>query len=129
MDAGVTVRVPLVVLPVPVRVTLTVGSEALEVRASVALYGPDVVGEKVIDRLVLPPGERVYGKPRPLKVKPVPVMEALEIVRLDPPVFEMVRVWVWLLPTLMVPKLKLPGALKKPPATPVPTRFAVMLPL
>jgi len=39
-------------------------------------------------------------------------MVAFEIVRVDPPVFETVRLWLWLLPTVTDPKLMLPGALK-----------------
>jgi hypothetical protein len=59
MDPGVTPRVPLEVVPLPVRETLTDGSEALELRESVALYVPVAEGTKVTDRLALPPAGRM----------------------------------------------------------------------
>ena len=129
IDPGLTASVPFVAVPVPLRETLTVGSDALDVNARVALYAPELIGEKVIERFVLVPGDIVYGKESPLKVNPEPVIAAFEMVRADPPVLEMVRAWDWLLPTVTDPKLTLPGALKKPPATPVPTRFVAVLPL
>ena len=59
MDPGVTPRVPLEVVPLAVRETPTDGSDALELRESVALYVPVVGGTKVTDRLALPPADRV----------------------------------------------------------------------
>jgi hypothetical protein len=59
MDPGVTPRVPLEVVPLPVRETPTDGSDALELRESVALSVPVVEGAKVTDRLALPPAGRV----------------------------------------------------------------------
>lgn len=59
MDPGVTVKVPLVVVALPIRDTETDGSEALDVRASVAVSVPDVVGAKVTERLALAPAGRV----------------------------------------------------------------------
>lgn len=45
-------------------------------------------------------------------MKPLPVMLAAEIVRLSAPVFETVSTLLWLLPTAMLPKLRLPGAVR-----------------
>jgi hypothetical protein len=60
VDPGVTPRVPLEVIPLPVRETPTDGSDALELlRESVALSVPVVEGTKVTDRLALPPAGRV----------------------------------------------------------------------
>ena len=52
---------------------------------------------------------RVRGKVRPLSVKPVPLADAAEIVRLDPPELVKVSVRVFELPTTTFPKLKLAG--------------------
>ena len=59
MDPGVTPRVPLEVVPLPVRETPTDGSDALELRESVALSVPVVEGAKVTDRVALPPAGRL----------------------------------------------------------------------
>jgi hypothetical protein len=59
VDPGVTFRVPVEVVPPPVRDTPTDGSDALELRESVALSVPVVEGTKVTDRLAVPPGGRV----------------------------------------------------------------------
>ena len=59
MDPGVTPRVPVVVVPLPVRETLTKELEAFELRERVALSVPAAVGEKTTDRLALLPGARV----------------------------------------------------------------------
>jgi hypothetical protein len=58
-DPGVTARFPLEVVPLPVRATPTDGSDALELRKSVALFVPVVEGAKVTDRLALLPAGRV----------------------------------------------------------------------
>jgi hypothetical protein len=113
MELGVTPNVPLDVVPLPVRDTPTYGSEALELRDSAALSVPVVDGVKVTDRLALPPAGRVKGNVKPLTVKPVPLTVAPEIVRLDPPAFEIVSGCVWLLPTVTVPRFMLEGAVKK----------------
>jgi hypothetical protein len=59
MEPGVTPNVPLDVVPLPVRDTPTFGSDALELRDSVALSVPVVEGVKITDRLALPPAGRV----------------------------------------------------------------------
>jgi hypothetical protein len=79
---------------VPVRETMTDGSEALELRDSVALSMPVVEGVKITDKVALPPAASVYGKLKPLTLKPLPVKVALEIVRLDPPELERVSACV-----------------------------------
>ena len=60
-------------------------------------------------------------------MKPLPFTVAEEMVRLDPPVFERVNGWVWLLPTITEPRFMLDGTLKKPWATPVPEKFVLTL--
>ena len=59
IEAGVMPKVPLEVVPLPVRDTPTDGSDALELRESVALSVPVVDGLKVTDRLALPPAGSV----------------------------------------------------------------------
>jgi len=59
MELGVTPRVPLELVPLPVRDTLTVGSDAFELNESVALSVPVVEGAKVTDKLTLPPAAKL----------------------------------------------------------------------
>lgn len=62
-------------------------------------------------------------------MNPLPPTVAAEIIRLDPPVFVTVSAFVWLLPTGMLPRFILEGALRYPgPPVPVPERAAVMVP-
>jgi hypothetical protein len=58
---------------------------------------------------VLWPVVNVKGKDSPLKLNPVPLAEAAEIVRLVPPVLVRVSVIDFEVPTWMFPKLKLDG--------------------
>jgi len=118
--AGVTVSVPAVA-PTPVNETLSVGLEAFEVIASVEVSVPAVVGANATDKFTLAPAASEYGKLIPLMLNPEPVVLAAESVRLDPPVFESARVWVWLLPIVTVPRFMLAGDADNVPAvTPVP---------
>jgi len=113
MDPGVTAKVPLDVVPLPVSETLTDGSDAFELlMESVALSVPVMEGVKVTDRFALPPAARVYGKVKPLTLKPVPLTLAPEMIRLDPPEFDTVSACVWLLPTVTLPRFMLEGAVK-----------------
>lgn len=129
IEPGVTASVPFVVVPMPLRETFTLGSDPFEASVRVALSVPDVLGEKVTDRFALAPAARLEGKLNPRSVKSLPPMVAPESVRLDPPVFVTVSVCVWLLPTGMLPRFILDGALRYPgPPVPAPERVAVELP-
>lgn len=89
--------------------------------ASVEVSVPAVAGVNVTDKFTPAPAASVYGKVIPLTLKPEPVVLAAESVRLDPPVFDSARVWVWLLPIVTVPRFMLVGDADKVPAvTPVP---------
>ena len=112
MEPGVIPNVPLVVVAVPLSETVTDGLAAFDARARLAISVPELVGENVTDRVALEPADREYGRVSPLTVKPPPVMVAAEIVRLVPPVFERVSTLLWLLPTAMLPKLRLLGAFR-----------------
>jgi len=92
--AGMTVSVPVGLLPTPARETLTVGFDAFEVIESVDVNDPAVVGANVTVKLMLAPAARVYGKYVPLTLKPDPVMLTPEILTLEPPVLEHVSVCV-----------------------------------
>ena len=88
---GFAARVPCV-KPVPESGMLKVESEPVEVMLAVPLAAPLAVGEKTTVNDVLWPAVRVKGNASPLRLKPVPLAAAAEIVRLVPPL--LVRVFV-----------------------------------
>jgi hypothetical protein len=63
------------------------------------LAAPLAVGEKSTVKDVLWPEVNVTGKDSPLRLNPVPVAAAAEMVRLDPPVLVSVSDKLVLLPT------------------------------
>jgi hypothetical protein len=65
---------------------LKLGFEPVEVMVTLPLAAPLVVGEKSTVNDVLWPAVNVKGKDKPLKLNPLPLAGAAEIVRLDPPV-------------------------------------------
>jgi hypothetical protein len=60
--------------------------ESLDVMLTLPLAAPLAVGLKSTVKDVLWPAFNVAGKVSPLKLNPVPLTVAVEIVRLDPPV-------------------------------------------
>ncbi len=127
-EPGVTPSVPVVLLAEPLRATVTEGSAAVDAMARLAVSVPELVGEKVTARFVLAPAASEYGSAGPLTANPLPVTLADEIVRLDPPVFETVSVWLWLLPVETLPKLRLAEVLRYPAPAPVPDKAPLELP-
>jgi len=87
------------VTPVPESGMLKLGLEPLEVMLTLPLAAPLVVGEKSTANEVLWPAVSVKGKDKPLKLNPVPLAVAAEIVRLVPPVLVSVSDKFALLPT------------------------------
>jgi len=87
------------VMPVPESGRLKLGFEPVEVMLKMPLAEPVVVGEKSTVNDVLWPAVRVNGKDSPLKLNPVPLAVADEIVRLVPPVLVSVSDKLVLLPT------------------------------
>jgi hypothetical protein len=84
---------------------------------------PEVVGEKVALNVALCPAGRVAGKLGPVKLNPVPVATAAEIVTATPPVFVTVTGNDGLLPIITFPNARLAGeAAISLPATPDPDR-------
>src|ERR1700678_2696119 len=72
--------------PVPERGMVRLESEPVEVMLKVPLAAPLADGEKTTVNDELWPAVNVKGNARPLRLKPVPLAAAAEIVRLDPPV-------------------------------------------
>src|SRR6266850_7829702 len=97
------------VTPVPERAMLRLGFAPSEEIATLPVTAPPVVGANRTVNDVLWPAVRVKGNASPLMLKPLPVAEAADMVRLVPP--ELVRFSVRLseLPTVTFPKLKLVG--------------------
>jgi hypothetical protein len=117
---GFAVSAPCV-RPVPERGMLKLESEPVEVTLTLPLAAPLAVGEKSTVKDVLWPAVSVKGKDSPLKLNPVPLAEAAEIVRLDPPVLVRVSDKLKLLPTCTPPKARLVGfAVSAPCVRPVP---------
>src|SRR5712692_5188536 len=100
---------------------LKLGFVPLEVMLTLLLAAPLVVGEKSTVNEVLWPAFNVKGKVSPLKLNPVPLAVAAEIVRLDPPELVSVSDKVVLLPACTLPNARLVGvAASAPCVTPVP---------
>jgi hypothetical protein len=85
------------------------GFEAFETIAIPPLVLPATLGVKRMLKVMLCPLFRLRGKLRPYKLNPAPVMVACEIVTVEFPELVNVSCWVRLLPTWMLPKLKLRG--------------------
>jgi hypothetical protein len=73
--------------------------DPLEVMLTLPLATPFAVGEKSTVKDLLWPTVSVNGKDKPLKLNPVPLAVAAEIVRLVPPVLVTVSDKFALLPT------------------------------
>jgi hypothetical protein len=80
------------VTPVPESEMFKLGLLPFEVMFTVPVAEPPVVGAKLTLNEVLWPAVRVRGRASPLMLKPVPLTEAAEIVKFDPP--ELVSVCV-----------------------------------
>jgi hypothetical protein len=117
---GLAVSVPCVT-PVPERGMLRFGFDAVEVMLTLPLAAPPVVGLNTTDNEMLCPPVKVTGKASPLKLYPVPLALAAEMVRLDPPVLVSVSDKLVLLLTWTLPNARAVGlAPSAPGVTPVP---------
>ena len=83
----------------PESAIVRVESEALEVMLRFPLAAPLAVGANDTVNDVLWPAFRVSGRVRPVKLKPLPLAEAAEMVSAVPPVLVSVSVRLLLLPT------------------------------
>jgi hypothetical protein len=107
--------------PVPVNGIVSVGFDALDVIVTAPLTLPADAGANVTVKFTLCPAVSVTGVLMPLRLKPVPLMPACEIVTLEPPVLVIVPERVGLLPTVTLPKSRLVGFdARVPTETPVP---------
>src|SRR5580693_359432 len=95
---GVAVRVPGAT-PVPESAMLRLGFDPLEVMVTLPVAVPAAVGANFTENEVLWPAVRVTGRDRPLKLNPVPLALAAEMMRLDPPVLVSVSDKLVLLPS------------------------------
>ena len=86
-------------MPVPESGTLKLESDPVEVMLTLPLAAPVALGSKVTVNDVLWPAAIVKPGASPLKLNPLPLAEAAEIVRLDPPVLVRVSDKLVLLPT------------------------------
>ena len=100
----------------------------MEVMLTLPLAAPLVVGEKSTVKEVLWPAFNVKGKVSPLRLNPLPLAVAAEMVRLDPPELVSVSDKLELLATCTLPNARLVGfAASVPCATPVPESGIVKL--
>src|SRR5208337_3168460 len=117
---GFAVSVPCVT-PVPDSAMLKLESDPLEVIVTLPLAAPLAVGANITLNVVLCPAVSVTGSVSPFKLNPVPLADAAEIVRLDPPVLLSVSLSDFELPTCTLPNARLVGfAVSVPCVTPVP---------
>lgn len=98
IDAGEMLRIDVetVVVPVPLRATVVVGSRALLLIATVPLSAALEVGLKRTLMVVLWPALKAIGRCGPEAVNAVPVTEIPEIVKIPVPVLVSVTVCVLL---------------------------------
>src|SRR5882757_6845767 len=100
---------------------VSVGLFASEVMLRLPLLLPAARGVNTALNVALCPAPTAMGRFGPLKLNPVPVTEALEMVTAEPPVLVTVTATDLLLPTVTLPKLTLLGfAMREPGVTPVP---------
>ncbi len=81
----------------------------MEVMLTLPLAAPLVVGEKSTVKEVLWPAFNVKGKVSPLRLNPLPLAVAAEMVRLDPPELVSVSDKLELLATCTLPNARLVG--------------------
>ena len=98
MLVGFAARDPCI-MPVPESGMLKLESDPVEVTLTLPLAAPLALGLKVTVNDVLWPVANVKPGASPLKLNPVPLAAAAEIVRLDPPVLVKVSDKLVLLPT------------------------------
>lgn len=115
-------------IPVPESEMLSVGFEPLSARVTPPFTNPLDCGANVTANVALCPGASAVGSVNPLRLNPLPVAVAWEIVRLEPPALVRVSEAVRLLPIETLPKPTLDGdAANEPTATPVPARGTVIV--
>jgi hypothetical protein len=97
------------VIPVPVSGILRLGFAPLEVMLILPLAAPLTVGANCTVKVVFCPAFNVTGKVKPLRLNPLPLAVAAEMVRAVPPEFVSVPESDFEVPTCTLPKEKLEG--------------------
>jgi hypothetical protein len=103
-------------VPLPVTAAVRVEFVAVEPMAMLPAAGPAALGANVTCSVALWPDDKVIGSVSPLRLNPEPEIVAAEMVALVPPEFVNLVVWLWLVPTVTVPKLTLDGVNASCPA-------------
>ena len=106
---GLAERRQVVLLPVPDSVRIVGELVALLATEMLPVKVPNLVGARVTLKTALLPDVKVRGKESPPRLKPAPIKVACETVTLLVPVFVRVTFSALLLPTTMLPKLRLTG--------------------
>src|SRR5207245_2476639 len=110
--------------PVPLSATVAGEFGALLEIDTEPLKLPAAFGANCTLKFPLCPGPSVVGIARPLKLNPVPVTVACEIVKLAVPLFLTCIVCEFVFPDTTEPKLALDGVTLNPACTPVPVTAA-----
>jgi len=110
--------------PVPLSATVAGEFGALLEIDTEPLTLPAAFGANCTLKFPLCPAANVKGIARPLKLNPVPVTVACEIVKLDVPLFLTCIVCEFVFPDTTEPKLALDGVRLNPGCTPVPVTAA-----
>jgi hypothetical protein len=111
------------VTPFPESGTVSVELFASDVIVRLPLLLPAATGVNVALKVVVCPAASTTGKLGPVKLNPLPVAAAAEIVTVEPPLLVTTTATVLLLPIVTLPKATLLGfAINDPGATPVPER-------
>lgn len=97
------------VTAVPESGILSDGFEPSDVIVTLPVALPAAVGVNLTLRVVFAPAATVTGVVIPLRLNPLPLTAACEIVTLAPPVFVSVIVCDWLVPTVTLVKVALVG--------------------
>lgn len=124
---GLTLMLCVEATPVPLSATAAGEFGALLITDTLPLVLPAEVGAYCTVKLLLCPGVKVIGAEMPLRLKPLPVTVACEIVRLAFPLFLTCTVCVFALPVATEPKLALDGVTLSAACAPVPVTAATVL--
>lgn len=114
------------VAPVPVRLSVVGEPATLLVRVTLPLTAVVPVGVNLTLNVLVPPAAIFKGVVKPLMVKPVPPIAALEIVSAALPVLVIVTVIELLLPSVTVPNATGDGLSEISGAIPVPVMGRVL---
>jgi hypothetical protein len=125
LDGAKLMRGVGVATPVAVRLSAVGEPAALLIKVTLPLTAEVPVAAKVTLKVLFPPAAMFSGVVRPLMVKPVPLIAALEIVNVAVPGFEIVTVFELLVPSVTFPNATGEGFSEICGAIPVPVKGSV----